>query len=129
MVTPIDLTKEEVDLTHHFRVAIPSNDVPTFETFNISRQYRLKVKMTVECAEVKNKVEFELPGLRISSNSSGNFGHQGVQMANGYETKPPVLVDQSHGYGYHDQKVGYSANSGMAPPPLPQYYPSNQGGY
>ena len=130
LVEPIDLTKEEMGLARSFRVVVPNTNVPTFETFNITRQYKLKVKMTLECAEVKNKVEFEVPGFRVSSAIGPNL-HQAMQATHSFqhEMKPPTLMHQPPGHGYNEKAGlpdGHGMNSSHA---SPYYDPLNQGRY
>ena len=117
LVAPIDLTKEEIDLTRYFRVAIPNTNVTTFETFNISRQYRLKIKMTLECAQVKNKVEFIMPGFRVLSPFHDDVSHEGIQVTHEFqhEMKPPSLVAMSRRDSYNE-KAEIHMGRGMDPP-------------
>lgn len=54
---PIPVT-EHTDLSSFLQLVIPAYHVPNFSTFNVRRNYKLRIQISVECAQKTLKAEF-----------------------------------------------------------------------
>jgi hypothetical protein len=56
-----------IDMREHLNLTVPEGFTPSFSTFNVARNYALRVKATVECAKEKFKAQFSIEPFDLLS--------------------------------------------------------------
>ena len=60
-----------MDMREHMDLTVPSSYCPSFSTFNVAREYTLKIEITIECAKEKCKTNLEIsPFVLLASHPS-----------------------------------------------------------
>lgn len=82
---------EQFDLGNFMRLKIAASLKPTFKTFNISRCYRLRLKLSVQCAQKTFKLEFPPSDFEVLARDYIPIGEGNVPLSDivhGFEAAP-----------------------------------------